>query len=172
MRITDYLVGLGHQIAGLPRPEAKKSGAQYHFSLPGSVQGFRWLNEENAAAVEVKNEAHLGRQMLSLHYCHLAPGLHASVTTQTFTPPEIVEMRSYDLMATPLIYPGQRLQATLIAPPDNTSALNVRLCYRVYDDNNQLTPQYGDAQSIAPGESLTLALISRTARANRSARLA
>lgn len=60
VRITDYLVGLGHQIAGLPRPEAKKSGAQYHFSLPGSVQGFRWLNEENAAAVEVKNEAHLG----------------------------------------------------------------------------------------------------------------
>lgn len=158
VRITDYLVGLGHQIADLPRPEAKKSGAQYHFSLPGSVQGFRWLNEENAAAVEVKNEAHLGRQMLSLHYRHLAPGLHASVTTQTFTPPEIVEMRSYDLMATPLIYPGQRLQATLIAPPDNTSALNVRLCYRVYDDNNQLTPQYGDAQSIAPGESLTLAL--------------
>ncbi|MCB6527654.1 hypothetical protein, partial [Eggerthella lenta] len=91
------------QIAGLPRPEAKKSGAQYHFSLPGSVQGFRWLNEENAAAVEVNNEAHLGRQMLSLHYRHLAPGLHASVTTQTFTPPEIVEMRSYDLMATPLI---------------------------------------------------------------------
>lgn len=109
---------------------------------------------------------------MSLHYRHLAPGLHASVTTQTFTPPEIVEMRSYDLMATPLIYPCQRLQATLIAPPDNTSALNVRLCYRVYDDNNQLTPQYGDAQSIAPGESLTLALDLPDCGANRSARLA
>lgn len=42
--------------------------------------------------------------MLSIHYHHLAQGLQASVTTQTFTPPEIMEMRSYDLMATPLIY--------------------------------------------------------------------
>ncbi|HCL5072640.1 TPA: ADP-ribosylglycohydrolase family protein [Salmonella enterica] len=158
VRMTDYLVDLGHQIAGIARPEPKKNGAQYHFSLPGSVQGFRWLKEENAAPVEVKNDAWQGRHMLSLHYHHLARGLQASVTTQTFTPPEIVEMRSYDLMATPLIYPGQRLQARLIAPPDNIATLNVRLCYRVYDDNNRLTPCYGDAQPLAPGEEITLSL--------------
>ncbi|HCR0945953.1 TPA: ADP-ribosylglycohydrolase family protein [Enterobacter hormaechei] len=158
VRITDYLVDLGHQIAGLPRPEPKKGGAQYHFSLPGSVQGFRWLKEENTAPVEVKNEAWQGQQMLSIHYHHLAQGLQASVTTQTFTPPEIVEMRSYDLMATPLIYPGQRLHATLIAPSDNISSLNVRLCYRVYDDNNCLIPCYGDTHHVAPGEEITLSL--------------
>lgn len=159
VRITDYLVGLGHQIAGLPRPEAKKAGAQYHFSLPGSVQGFRWLNETNAVPVEVGNEAYEGRQMLSLRYRALAPGRHASVTTQTFTPPEIVDMRSYDLMATPLIYPGQRLQADVIAPASNTASLNVQLCYRVYDENNCLTPCYGETQQLLPGDTATLSLV-------------
>jgi ADP-ribosylglycohydrolase len=159
VRITDYLVGLGHQIAGLPRPEAKKAGAQYHFSLPGSVQGFRWLNETNAVPVEVGNEAYEGRQMLSLRYPPLAPGRHASVTTQTFTPPEIVDMRSYDLMATPLIYPGQRLQADVVAPASNTASLNVQLCYRVYDENNCLTPCYGEAQQLLPGDTATLSLV-------------
>lgn len=159
VRITDYLVGLGHQIAGQPRPEPKKAGALYHFSLPGSVQGFRWLNETHAAPVEVGNEAHDGRQMLSLRYRALAPGLHASVTTQTFTPPEIVDMRSYDLMATPLIYPGQRLQADVIAPASNTASLNVQLCYRVYDENNCLTPCYGEARTLLPGDTATLSLV-------------
>ncbi|MGG5838349.1 ADP-ribosylglycohydrolase family protein, partial [Huaxiibacter chinensis] len=159
VRITDYLVGLGHQIAGLPRPEPKKAGAQYHFSLPGSVQGFRWLNETNAVPVEVGNEAYEGRQMLSLRYPPLAPGRHASVTTQTFTPPEIVDMRSYDLMATPLIYPGQRLQADVIAPASNTASLNVQLCYRVYDENNCLTPCYGETQQLLPGDTASLSLV-------------
>ncbi|SFR02296.1 ADP-ribosylglycohydrolase [Enterobacter sp. kpr-6] len=158
VRITDYLVDLGHQIAGLPRPEPKKAGAQYHFSLPGSVQGFRWLNEERAVPVDVGNEAYQGRQMLSLRYHHLAPGLHASVTTQTFTPPEIVDMPSYELMASPPIYPGQRLQATLIAPPDNIAPLRVQLCYRIYDENNDLTPHVGEAKTLAPGENATLLL--------------
>jgi ADP-ribosylglycohydrolase len=159
VRITDYLVGLGHQIAGQPRPEPKKAGAQYHFSLPGSVQGFRCLNETNAVPVEVGNESYEGRQMLSLRYPPLAPGRHASVTTQTFTPPEIVDMRSYDLMATPLIYPGQRLQADVIAPASNTASLNVQLCYRVYDENNCLTPCYGETQQLLPGDTATLSLV-------------
>lgn len=158
VRITDYLVDLGHQIAGLPRPEPKKAGAQYHFSLPGSVQGFRWLAEDRAVPVEVGNEAYQGRQMLSLRYHSLAPGLHASVTTQTFTPPEIVDMPSYELMASPLIYPGQRLQATLIAPPDNIAPLRVQLCYRIYDENNDLTPHVGEAKTLTPGENATLLL--------------
>lgn len=46
----------------------------------------------------------------------------------------------------------------MIAPPDNIATLNVRLCYRVYDDNNCLTPCYGDAQPLAPGEEITLSL--------------
>lgn len=61
-------------------------------------------------------------------------------------------------MATPLIYPGQRLHATLIAPPDNISSLNVRLCYRVYDDRNCLIPCYGDMHHVSPGEEITLSL--------------
>ena len=31
------------------------------------------------------------------------------------TPPEVVDMRTYELMATPLVYPGQTLRARVVA---------------------------------------------------------
>jgi hypothetical protein len=65
---------------------------------------------------------------------------------------------SYDLLATPLIYPGQQLQATLFAPPDNRQTVTVRLCYRVYDENSELHCYYGDPQPLPPGGGITLTM--------------
>ena len=35
--------------------------------------------------------------------------------TPTFTPPEVTRMRTYELMATPLVYSGQTVRARVIA---------------------------------------------------------
>ena len=40
VRVSARLVDLGRRLAGLPPLVAPKGGAQFHFSLPGSVQGF------------------------------------------------------------------------------------------------------------------------------------
>lgn len=157
VRITDYLYDLAHQLAGLPRPSPRKDGAPFHFSLPGSVQGFRSLSP----SVRVSNAAYQGRNMLCLDYPALPPDAPACVTTLTFSPPEVADMlsyASYDLMATPLVYPGQQLQATLFAPPDNRQIVTVRLCYRVYDENSELHCHYGDAQPLPPGGGITLTM--------------
>ncbi|WP_312946911.1 ADP-ribosylglycohydrolase family protein [Superficieibacter sp.] len=158
VRITDYLVALGHKVAGQQPPVPPKNGAQYHFSLPGSVQGFRWQAEDNAADVAVGNIVYSGKRCLSLRYAGLAAESQARVMTPTFAPPEIVEMHSYDLMATPLIYPGQRLQAAVIAPSDNPQPVNVRLCLRVYDEDSQLVAHYGAPQVFNAGDETTLCL--------------
>lgn len=159
VRVTDYLVALGHKIAGQEPPAAPKEGAQYHFSLPGSVQGFRWLAEESSTSVGISNEQYAGKHYLSLRYANLATDRQCCVTTQTFAPPEIVEMHSYELMATPLIYSGQHLQARVLMPEENAGAVAVRLCYRVYDENSQLQTCYGEAQRLQPGSDVTLSMI-------------
>ena len=44
-----------------------------------------------------------------------APGQVAAATTPTFSPREVLDMRTYDLMATPLVYPGQVVHARVAA---------------------------------------------------------
>ena len=41
VRVTYRLVDLGRRLAGVAPLPPPKQGAQFHFSLPGSVQGFR-----------------------------------------------------------------------------------------------------------------------------------
>ena len=47
-------------------------------------------------------------------------------------------MRTYDLMATPLVYPGQVVGARIIADTANRGAVEVRLRARVYDEHDQM----------------------------------
>ena len=55
------------------------------------------------------------RRALSLGFQSLAPGQTIAVTTPTFSPRDVLNMRTYDLMATPLVYPGQVVKARVIA---------------------------------------------------------
>ena len=108
VRTAYYLTNLG--LTGWParrRVDAPKSGAQFHFSLPGSRRAFaRW--KATACTVRtIGNVEFESSRALSLGYQALAPGQIAAVTTPTFSPPDVLNMRTYDLMATPLVYPGQ-----------------------------------------------------------------
>ena len=38
--IPYQIADFGYRLAGMPSPDAPKHGAIFHFSLPGSVQGF------------------------------------------------------------------------------------------------------------------------------------
>ena len=49
LRTSARLVDLGRKLANLPPLAPSKNGAQFHFSLPGSVQGFAGLDDGSAA---------------------------------------------------------------------------------------------------------------------------
>jgi ADP-ribosylglycohydrolase len=55
IRVTYRLVDLGRRLAGAPPMAAPKEGAHFHFSLPGSVQGFR-AEAHSPGALRVSNE--------------------------------------------------------------------------------------------------------------------
>ena len=61
-------------------------------------------------------------------------------------------MRTYDLMATPLIYPGQVAKSRIVADPANIGSVSVRLRIRAYGANDRLQDVDGDGLTLKPGE--------------------
>lgn len=157
VRTAYYLTDLGLQLAGSRKLEAPKGGAQFHFSLPGSQQGFRPQDGLGLAkTVMVGNQEFEGSRALAIGYEALGPGQMVAITTPTFSPREMLDMRTYDLMATPLVYPGQVVKARVAAPADNRSAIEVRLRLRVYDERDELRDVDGDAVTLKPGAETVL----------------
>ena len=149
VRQAYYLAGLGCGLAGEPAPAAPKNGAMFHFSLPGSVQGFRVAEE--AADISLKNAGLGTSRALAVNYLLKEAGHGGVVTTPVFAPREVLVMRTYELMASPLVYPGQKVRARLIAPEENIGVIDARLCVRVYDGADALRQVDGPAGRLEPG---------------------
>lgn len=156
VRMAYYVASLGQRLAGGEAIAAPKDGAQFHFSLPGSRQGFRARVGSGFNEPTIDNVEHGASRALSVAYRDLGPGKVYAVTTPTFSPPEMLNMRTYDLMATPLVYPGQTAQARVIAAADNLGAVSARLRLRVYNADDQLEDVDGPATELQPGEDRVL----------------
>ncbi len=122
VRVSARLVDLGRKLAGLPPLVAPKNGAQFHFSLPGSAQGF--MPAAGDSRLDLANVPFERGRALQARYSGVGPE-PAAVLTPTFAPPDVTRMRTYELMATPLLYPGQTVRARVIADP-----LNAGVCPR------------------------------------------
>ena len=147
-----YLTGLGQRLAGEPALAAPKEGAQFHFSLPGSVQGFRAQpGAVSDPQLRVGNAEFEGSRALALDYAVLGRTQIVASTTPTFAPREVLKMRTYGLMASPLVYPGQTVRARVIAPVGNRGAVDVRLRLRVFDETDQLRAVDGAPMRLEPG---------------------
>jgi len=157
---TYQVINVGRALAGLPAV-APKNGARYHFSLPGSVQGFVADNSiESKGTLAVENvtlDAAGTRRALALHYKNVAIGRVARAGVKTFIPLEYAHaVLHYELMASPSIYPGQKLQARLIGPAGGAEAAQVGLYLRHYAANDRLLLVNGPSLLLKPGETSEL----------------
>jgi hypothetical protein len=148
---TYHLANLGRALAGQP-PLAPKGGARFHFSLPGSVQGFR--TADPPALLRLENA---GARGLALRYAALAPPRAARAYTPTFIPPEAVDMPGYGLLASPTLYPGQTVSAQVETAVQNPAPVSVGLYLRHYGAEDKLLDVAGPAVALAPGARRTLA---------------
>ena len=149
---TDFLLETAYALRG-EKWISPKGGARFHFSLPGSVQGFR--SQEN---VKVKNTAHpteSGERVLALHYCLEAKGTSA-VSTPVFIPREAIDMPGYGLLASPALYPGQIVRAVLVADQRNSGAAAVGVQLQSYGEDDRLVDVRSPLQYVSPGESAHL----------------
>ena len=152
--VAIWLANLGRSLTGEAPLPAPKGGAPFHFTLPGSVQGFRPLAAGRlTGGVRVSGTG----DALAIDLAALAPGGEASVTTPVFTPPEVRRMRTYELMACPRVYPGQTLTARLTAEPAMQGLVEARLRLRHYDGKDELVAlDAPEATALPPGRSVDL----------------
>jgi hypothetical protein len=157
---TYQVINVGRALAGLPAA-APKNGARYHFSLPGSVQGFVADNSiESKGTLAIENvtlDAADPRRALALHYKDVATGRVARAGVKTFIPLEYAHaVLHYGLLASPSIYPGQELHARLIGPAEGAEAAQVGLYLRHYAADDQLLLVEGPSLLLKPGDTSEL----------------
>ena len=157
-----WVANLGRQLHGQP-PTIFKGGARFHFELPGSVQGFEVAQEPDAAGTliirNVLGHSRDGERSLELRYGGLALGRSARALTPTFSPLDMLSFAgrsAYDLIASPTLYPGQRLRAVLEADAANAAAVSVSLMIEYYGAQDRACSLPGPVQELAPGQAATL----------------
>jgi hypothetical protein len=160
---TYHVVNIGRALAGLEalRP---KDGARFHFELPGSVQGFQPEESiEVGGTVSVENvEGHSkpGQRSLAIRYRGVAHGRAARVATPTFIPSEAIatyfEQRGYQLIASPILYSGQLIEARVQTAAENQQPVHCNLYIRVYGDKDQKIIERGPQVELRPGSAEVL----------------
>lgn len=148
VRITYDIADTAHKLAGLQPLEAPKDGAQWHFSLPGSVQGF-----QSTLPIEQTRSSKDGDNTTSLKISLENFNDEAEVLTQTFTPQDALKLkRDYELMACPLISPGQTLTAEVFSR-ELSHPIDVSLRLKAYDSNDSPISVSGPPTTLTPTSS-------------------
>ena len=149
---TDSILKMAHAIRGAKWIHPKGE-ARFHFSLPGSVQGFR--SQDNLKVENTPHPTALGRRVLTMHY-HLESNGSTSLLTPTFIPAEAIEMPGYSLLASPTLYPGQTLHAALLADERNSGSVKLGLQLQSYGAGDRVVNIDGPGQNLSPGETTHL----------------
>ncbi|KAL6867048.1 ADP-ribosylglycohydrolase [Trichoderma novae-zelandiae] len=159
-RIALDIANIGRRLAGHEGLKPPKDGAQFHFSLPGSTQGFQLSGSsgaEHGASATLQQRIHNAYGPgLAIDVEQLGQGQgQLEILTQTFTPKEVLQMKTYELMASPLVYPGQTVAAKIRAGGGGQVVVGLRL--KVYSQNDDLVTVDGPSSVLNPGEEHSLA---------------
>lgn len=150
------IAAAGRRLVG-DAPVVHKDGARYHFSFPGSVQGFAVAADardaRGVANVQL-GEGEDGR-MLAVPFAFAGSGTLRAVTP-TFIPPYSSGNIGYPLMASPSIHPGQALRASVRCASDTPGPIAARLTIGHYVAADDVAWVRGPERRIDPGVSAGL----------------
>ena len=153
-----HVVNIGRALAGEP-PLMPKNGARFHFSLPGSVQGFQPDSTPDTYGVAtvkwVNSYSRAGQGSLAIHYHGVSPGRAARISTPTFIPSlqeaEYFLKRGYALYASPTLYSGQTIRAAIQVDQNNSTSVAGNLYIAVYQIDDSIRLMRGPQQILTPG---------------------
>jgi hypothetical protein len=123
---TYRIVQAAHEMRGQSY-SAPKRGVKFHFSLPGSVQGF--AVDQTGMPASIDNA--LGGAL------RIVPEGEGTVRvmTPTFIPEEALTMPGYEFVASPSIYKGQTIVASL--RNEGVQTIHARLACRQYGSGDR-----------------------------------
>ena len=133
----------GLALAGEP---ALLESARFNFELPGSVQGFHSHNSDTTLTNTVGHSVS-GKRSLAIRFSG-----ETHVDTLTYLPPDALRMPGYGLIASPTLYPGQTISASV----SSDNPVQVSLFVRVYSANNEPEIINSPLVRLAAGEMRTM----------------
>ena len=181
VRETYEICRMADRLRQAPSIPVPKNGARFHFSLPGSVQGFQCgarlaceadsvgtdsvgtatarlenvaLTDTGVSSIGLASEARsteAAARVLALDF-NLSPGgPPATIATPTFIPPDSKDASHYCLMACPTLHPGNIVKSRLIADSENSNQIRVTPFVTYYGKDDELTHHRGSALLLRPG---------------------
>lgn len=145
---ADQIMEIAHALWDEPW-EPPKGGARFHFSLPGSVQGF--VSRGNLAIKNGLYPKNSETRSLALSF-HLEAGETGFALTDTFIPPESIDRSGYELVASPMIYPGQWVSARVLGDDSNTNPIQISIAFEKYGSEDIPEVNFGPWAFLQPGE--------------------
>ena len=149
-----WLEGMARRLEGeAPRP-APKNGAQFHFALPGAVQGFMAGGTQGGCDDIVVSGT---GSALAVDLVSVGPRRAAYLGTPVFVPPSMIGHTWYEILATPRLWPGQTVSARLSAESGVTGSVDVALAIRHYGQDDALISIVSpESATLEAGQSTTL----------------
>lgn len=152
---TFEIVNIARALAG-DDPLSPKQGARFHFTLPGSVQGFT-ADGPGIVIENVEGHGEAGARSLVVRWDDDRPDSPVQALTPTFIPHEAIAMPGYGFQASPTLYPGQEVRARISAHRGNAGPIEARLAVQFYGENDAVMSLSGAPEEIAPGRHALLA---------------
>lgn len=160
---ASYIASFGYKIANadIPakwRPILTGESPRYHFEYPGSTHAFRTDADASGAHVtgvvsNTPEAAASGGRSLKVLFDRVSGGYGYRVYHQTYYRPHDFNDSRYDPSFSPLLYPGQTIEAQVMVP----EFVNIGVIARLYvKDVNADVRHYADSIELVKGEWTTL----------------
>ncbi|BFT74737.1 ADP-ribosylglycohydrolase family protein [Paenibacillus sp. P36] len=157
-----YIARLGYKLAGEEAPERWASifaekNMRFHFEYPGSTHAFRLEHNDPLPLTErIENTdqfAASGERSLKVLFDCVQGGCAYRVYHQTYYRPDDFNDSRYDPSFSPILYPGQTVEAQVMLPGSTNQRVTARLYVK---DGNSGTRYYGDTVLLSAGQWIRL----------------
>lgn len=151
---ASYIARLGYKLAGEPVPPrwsgiVREQGTRFHFEYPGSTHAFRLAHNDPLhviGTIENTDRASAsGSRSLQVLFDHVQGGCAYRVYHQTYYRPADFNDSRYDPSFSPILYPGQTIEAKAMLPAAGGQRVKARMYVK---DGNKGTYYYGEAVQL------------------------
>jgi ADP-ribosylglycohydrolase len=149
VRETYEICRMAHELGQAPALATPKNGARFHFTFPGSVQGFQ-IDPIRGTDASFGEGGSADNRYLSLDFKFLPGDEPVRISTPTFIQPDSKDASHYCLMACPTLYPGNIVCGRIIAGAENSAPVRVTPFVTYYGANDELYYHHGSTLTLNP----------------------
>ena len=125
-----------------------KNGSRFHFSYPGSLQGFQGTN----CTIDSVLSSVTSERVLEIQYAADSDS-PVRVTSATFLDSletaEYFGRRGYGLMTSPMLNPGQSITCSVSSHANSPASVSVAICIGVFDSDDKIQFMDGPKSEIS-----------------------